>query len=156
MVFNKLFLTSLATATCTFSTASSTPVVDAPECASFDPVDHVYVASDNCTSFFQCYGGTNWGWNPCPDGLLFNEAIEVCDWPADTVCMDDLDWITATSNIASMDGDGWTISNGGLCARIDINDSANCGGPNGGTQSATASVTFNTAYDYDLSAVLTG
>lgn len=154
MIFTKLALISFACAG--FSAAQSMPVENAPECAAFDPAEHVYVASDDCTTFFQCFGGTNWGSNPCPDGLLFNEEIDVCDWPADTVCRDDLDWSTTTSNIASIDGDGWTISEGGLCARIDINDSQNCGGPNSSTQSATASVTFNTAYDYDLSANLTG
>ena len=154
MIVTKFALLSFAVAGSV--TATSTPVENAPECASFDPEEHTYVATDDCTRFFQCFDGTNWGENPCPEGLLFNEKIDVCDWPVDTVCRDDLDWVTTTSNIDNTNGDGWSVSEEGLCIRLDINDSQNCGGPNSSVQGATATVTFNTAYDYDLSAVLTG
>ncbi|XP_070205872.1 chitin-binding domain protein cbd-1-like [Littorina saxatilis] len=37
-----------------------------------------------CKSYYTCSGGTFFGHNYCAKGLVFNEALQTCDWPADT------------------------------------------------------------------------
>ncbi|XP_046581824.1 chitin-binding domain protein cbd-1-like isoform X1 [Haliotis rubra] len=38
-----------------------------------------------CSTYFTCYGGTFFGHNYCPGGTVFNEALQSCDWPNDTL-----------------------------------------------------------------------
>lgn len=40
---------------------------------------------DSCNSFCKC----DWGkasWFACPEGLHFNAALQVCDWPDNAKC----------------------------------------------------------------------
>ncbi|CAC5373841.1 unnamed protein product [Mytilus coruscus] len=34
-----------------------------------------------CTSFYTCLGGIFLGHTPCAPGLVFNQGLQVCDWP---------------------------------------------------------------------------
>ena len=60
---------------------------EAPAICAADKSEGVLVAHENCNQFYQCNGG-----NPialiCPPGLLFNPAIDQCDWPANVDCGD--------------------------------------------------------------------
>merc|ERR1712154_585274 len=48
-------------------------------------VDGLYADTDQqCTSYYPCTGGTYFGHNYCAGGLVFNEALQTCDWPDDT------------------------------------------------------------------------
>merc|ERR1712179_726183 len=45
----------------------------------------LYADTDQqCTSYYTCSGGTYFGHNYCAGGLVFNEALQTCDWPDDT------------------------------------------------------------------------
>ena len=39
-----------------------------------------------CNAFYQCSNGIWWDKQFCPDGLLFNPEISVCDWPENVEC----------------------------------------------------------------------
>ena len=45
-----------------------------------------YFPNSDCTSFYQCLSGVLAGELYCPDGLLFNEGLSVCDFSANTNC----------------------------------------------------------------------
>ncbi len=52
------------------------------KCPVVDPLDH-YVLFPNlgdCSTFFRCENGVPIFMH-CPDGLWFNAALDVCDWP---------------------------------------------------------------------------
>jgi hypothetical protein len=51
---------------------------------------------------------------------------------------------------------GWNISNSGNTIRFDVQDSANCGGPNGNVQSGTALATLTAQARFNMSVSLTG
>ncbi|GAB6023818.1 Chitinase 2 [Chamberlinius hualienensis] len=40
----------------------------------------------NCSSFYWCNSGLLVGQSQCPEGLLFNGQIKVCDWPFNVNC----------------------------------------------------------------------
>ena len=39
-----------------------------------------------CNAFYQCSNGIWWDKQYCPDGLLFNPEVDVCDWPENVEC----------------------------------------------------------------------
>ncbi len=51
---------------------------------------------------------------------------------------------------------GWNISNEGNTIRFDVQDSANCGGPNGSVQSGVATATLVAQARFNMSVSLTG
>jgi hypothetical protein len=51
-------------------------------------------------------------------------------------------WATSQSGLVSTGG--WVVSNGGRTIRFNVENSANCGGPNSNTQSGTATATIVT------------
>ncbi len=62
------------------------------KCPEVDPLDH-YVFFPNlgdCSTFFYCRNGVPILMD-CPEGLLFNAKLDVCDWPqyVDTKDCDD-------------------------------------------------------------------
>jgi len=48
--------------------------------------DGIYPVPGICNAFYQCSNGIWWDKQYCPDGLLFNPEIEVCDWPENVEC----------------------------------------------------------------------
>ncbi len=64
--------------------ASADPVVGCPE---LDPLDgHVLLPNPkNCSSYFSCVNGLAILMF-CPDGLIFNAVLDVCDWPSEGDC----------------------------------------------------------------------
>ncbi|CAG0892514.1 unnamed protein product [Darwinula stevensoni] len=40
---------------------------------------------EDCGSFCQCSNGKAY-YHACPDGLMFNPALNVCDWPENVCC----------------------------------------------------------------------
>jgi len=63
------------------------PETEAPETPDSDycPDGH-YQVDCNCGSFYQCVHGKPTEVIECPDGLLFNESIERCDWSQNVTC----------------------------------------------------------------------
>ena len=53
----------------------------------------------------------------------------------------DITWDTSIYS-GQNNGNPWTVSNGGSRLRVDLEDSANCGGANSNTQSGTATATI--------------
>nr|XP_011455792.2 uncharacterized protein LOC105348165 [Crassostrea gigas] len=35
----------------------------------------------NCTSYYTCHGGTYFGHNFCNPGVVFDEVMQICNWP---------------------------------------------------------------------------
>nr|CAI5820434.1 unnamed protein product [Callosobruchus analis] len=54
-------------------------------CPRVDPATPVYRAVSGCTQFCQCSNGTPFLFD-CPGGTLFNEKLNVCDWPYNVKC----------------------------------------------------------------------
>lgn len=63
-------------------------------------------------------------------------------------------WTTSQSGVASPYG--WNTSNGGRTIRFDVQDSADCGGPNGNIQSGIATATLGAPARFNMSVSLTG
>ena len=63
-------------------------------------------------------------------------------------------WTTTQSGVGSPYG--WNVSNNGKTIRFDIQNSANCGGPNNNTQSGQALANFSTNANYNVYANLSG
>ena len=42
--------------------------------------DGLYVDPNDFSNFYQCDNGITY-WKHCPEGLLFNPDLNVCDWP---------------------------------------------------------------------------
>ena len=38
-------------------------------------------ANSGCAGFVSCFFGIDYGYVACPEGLVFNEAYQSCDWP---------------------------------------------------------------------------
>ncbi|KAG8035093.1 hypothetical protein G9C98_001583 [Cotesia typhae] len=49
---------------------------------------HIYIAdrSSRCQIFYVCYGGNSGVQMVCPDGTLFNQQLQVCDWWFNVIC----------------------------------------------------------------------
>jgi hypothetical protein len=60
-----------------------------PECPWPDPLNYtVHLPHEtDCTKFYKCDNGQKVEFD-CPDGLHFNEELEVCDWPEYAGCED--------------------------------------------------------------------
>jgi len=52
---------------------------------------------DDCGSYCKCENGIG-SWKPCPPGLFFNPAIEICDWPINSNCEGDTGETTTAGN----------------------------------------------------------
>lgn len=66
-------------------------------------------------------------------------------------------WTTTQNGIIAGIEGGWQISNGGLRIRYDMQDSANCGGPNSNVQTGTAVGSISTGQkSYTFVPALTG
>lgn len=63
-------------------------------------------------------------------------------------------WTTTQSGVSSPYG--WDVSDDGKTIRFDIENSANCGGPNNNTQSGQALANFSTNANYNVYANLSG
>ncbi len=52
------------------------------KCPEDDPLDHTVLLPnpEDCSSFFSCSNGVPILMH-CPDGLYFNDELDVCDWP---------------------------------------------------------------------------
>ncbi len=52
------------------------------ECPSILPLDYTVLLADDadCAAFHACYTNEKVLYY-CPDGLLFNNELDVCDWP---------------------------------------------------------------------------
>ena len=48
-------------------------------------MDGFYKFTEDCNVFYKCSRGVT-KLKRCPEGLLFNEADEVCDWPTNVHC----------------------------------------------------------------------
>lgn len=48
-------------------------------------LDGVYKYRNDCNVFYKCSRGTT-RLKRCPEGLMFNEVEEVCDWPNNVHC----------------------------------------------------------------------
>ncbi len=71
------------------TTTTSTPVTGQGECPAVDPLDHTVLLPnpEDCSSYFSCSNGVPI-LMPCPDGLHFNDELDVCDWPQHAGCED--------------------------------------------------------------------
>ncbi|XP_044592898.1 homeobox protein 2-like [Cotesia glomerata] len=49
---------------------------------------HIYIAdrSSRCQVFYVCYGSNSGVQMVCPDGTLFNQQLQVCDWWFNVIC----------------------------------------------------------------------
>ncbi len=55
-------------------------------CPAVDPLGHtVLLPSECCNWYFSCNNGVPIP-IPCPDGLHFNDRLDVCDWPQNVNC----------------------------------------------------------------------
>merc|ERR1711953_58592 len=61
--------------------AFASPAVKSTGC-----VDGVHPHESDCTKFYQCSHGNRWPDQSCPEGLLFNPDLLVCDWPENVDC----------------------------------------------------------------------
>ncbi|XP_023289341.1 uncharacterized protein LOC111674178 [Orussus abietinus] len=52
------------------------------------PGTHIYLAdrASRCQIFYVCYGDQNGVPMTCPNGTLFNESLQVCDWWFNVAC----------------------------------------------------------------------
>lgn len=71
--------------------AGSAPGVEqVPErvCPEVDPEDRSVYApvGDSARQFFECSNGVPYLFT-CPDGLLFNSTLDVCDWPENAIAV---------------------------------------------------------------------
>ena len=48
--------------------------------------DGIYKVDDRCDAFYMCFHGFRTEVQYCPDGLLFNNELGVCDWPDNVAC----------------------------------------------------------------------
>ncbi len=57
-------------------------------CPAVDPLDHNVLLPNpaDCSSFYSCNNGVAILMH-CPDGLYFNDELEVCDWPQNVNCL---------------------------------------------------------------------
>jgi len=58
-----------------------TAPVDAEECA-----PGVHAHESECNTFYMCDHGHRFPDQTCPEGLLFNSELLVCDWPENVTC----------------------------------------------------------------------
>ena len=58
-------------------------------CPAVDPLNYTVLLPnpEDCSSFFSCSNGVPILMH-CPDGLHFNDKLDVCDWPQDAGCED--------------------------------------------------------------------
>ncbi len=70
------------------TTTTSTPVTGQGECPAVDPLDHTVLLPnpEDCSSYFSCSNGVPILMH-CPDGLYFNDELDVCDWPRNVSCI---------------------------------------------------------------------
>ena len=56
-------------------------------CPAVDPLNYTVLLpnSENCSTFFSCSNGVAILMH-CPDGLYFNDKLDVCDWPQNVQC----------------------------------------------------------------------
>nr|CAH7717140.1 unnamed protein product [Callosobruchus chinensis] len=54
-------------------------------CPRVDPRTPIYSAVSHCTQFCECSNGTPYLFD-CPGGTLFNENLDVCDYPYNVHC----------------------------------------------------------------------
>lgn len=68
------------------SAAGLRPAASCPPVTCPDDIEDMYQPNPaDCGSYYQCiYGQPHL--IPCPDGLHWNSAINVCDWPKDANC----------------------------------------------------------------------
>lgn len=72
-----------ATGVCADAASVGPPCGTMKDCT--NAADGKYADTDQqCKSYYTCSGGTFFGHNYCAGGLVFNEALQTCDWPADT------------------------------------------------------------------------
>ncbi|XP_049825874.1 zonadhesin [Aethina tumida] len=67
------------------------------QCPFPDGPDSVYIPLDDCTKFCQCSNGQAI-LHRCPGGLHFNPVLNVCDWPKDAGCDQQVKTTTSTSS----------------------------------------------------------
>merc|ERR1712110_369629 len=48
--------------------------------------DGIHAHEEHCNMFYQCANGHRYPDQSCPDGLLFNPDVMVCDWPDNVDC----------------------------------------------------------------------
>ncbi len=85
-VFAKLFVTLLVLSVA-FTLSSSDSGTD-EGCPKKDPEDgsKILLANpENCATYFSCSKGVPILMH-CPDGLHFNDRLDVCDWPQNAGC----------------------------------------------------------------------
>merc|ERR1711879_205183 len=71
------------TGTCADESSVGSPCGIKKDCTSV--ADGLYADTDQqYKSYYTCSGGTYFGHNYCAGGLVFNEALQTCDWPDDT------------------------------------------------------------------------
>ena len=46
----------------------------------------IHPHESECNLYYQCDHGHRFPDQECPEGLLFNSELLVCDWPANVVC----------------------------------------------------------------------
>ena len=58
-------------------------------CPAVDSLDHTVLLPNpaDCSSFYSCSNGVPILMH-CPDGLQFNDKLDVCDWPQNAGCED--------------------------------------------------------------------
>ena len=80
-------LVTATTITVSTTTTSSTP--GPGECPPPGERNDTVLLPDptNCSNFFSCSNGVPILMH-CPDGLYFNDELDVCDWPQDAGCED--------------------------------------------------------------------
>ncbi|XP_019625263.1 PREDICTED: uncharacterized protein LOC109470675 [Branchiostoma belcheri] len=49
--------------------------------------DGMYQDPSDCSRYYTCSAGVLHGPTPCLSGLVFNQALQVCDWPYNVACV---------------------------------------------------------------------
>ena len=92
--FLAFFVNLVPTTTRTTVTSAGTTVTRPADtckprvCPAVDPVDHTVLLPNpaDCSTFFSCSNGVPILMH-CPDGLQFNDKLDVCDWPQIVGCI---------------------------------------------------------------------
>ncbi len=117
-IMKKLFKSSSLIAVVISMSALLTSFV--PNCPPLqDGIVVLYPNPDDCSTFFSCNNGVPI-LMPCPDGLHFNDKLDVCDWPQNAGCDD------------GSGGDGGGKKNPDACDCLDIARALNRHKPEGG------------------------
>ena len=58
---------------------------DLNACDNSCAVDGLYCVPDVDSAFYQCLNGVRYGLQYCQSGLIFNDNVKSCDWPANHV-----------------------------------------------------------------------